>query len=55
MIENDKHAVRLDKDDSVEPIRLPCRGCLPSCKNINLCEGKPWRVNEPHTNKTKKN
>jgi hypothetical protein len=24
--------------------RLPCRGCLPSCKIINSCGNKPWRL-----------
>jgi len=24
--------------------RLPCRGCLPSCKNYSLCDGKLWRM-----------
>jgi len=26
--------------------KLPCRGCLQSCKNITICEGKPWRLDE---------
>jgi hypothetical protein len=29
------------------PHRLPCRGCLPTCKNFDRCEGKPWRVFVP--------
>ena len=24
--------------------RLPCRGCTRECRNINRCEGKPWRT-----------
>ncbi|WP_157209917.1 hypothetical protein [Marinimicrobium agarilyticum] len=28
--------------DSVD--RLPCRGCLPTCKNYPVCDGKPWRA-----------
>lgn len=28
--------------DSVH--RLPCRGCLPTCKNYPVCDGKPWRA-----------
>lgn len=24
--------------------RLPCRGCLSSCKNLSVCAGKPWRL-----------
>ncbi len=24
--------------------RLPCRGCLASCKNYALCDGKLWRM-----------
>lgn len=28
--------------DSVD--RLPCRGCLPTCKNYPNCDGKPWRA-----------
>ena len=24
--------------------RLPCRGCLKSCKNYTTCQGYPWRL-----------
>lgn len=24
--------------------RLPCRGCLASCKNYHRCDGKVWRM-----------
>ena len=24
--------------------RLPCRGCLASCKNYQHCDGKLWRM-----------
>ena len=24
--------------------RLPCRGCLPTCKNYDICEGVLWRL-----------
>jgi hypothetical protein len=34
--------------------RLPCRGCLSSCKYYASCEGVPWRlpveINEPEEN-----
>jgi len=26
------------------PMRLPCRGCLTTCKNYSICGGKPWRL-----------
>lgn len=26
--------------------RLPCRGCLASCKNYQVCDGKLWRMNQ---------
>lgn len=22
---------------------LPCRGCLPDCKDRAVCDGRPWR------------
>lgn len=24
--------------------RLPCRGCLASCKSYHRCDGKLWRI-----------
>ena len=24
--------------------RLPCRGCLPDCRNYAICEGARWRI-----------
>lgn len=24
--------------------RLPCRGCIETCKNYRLCDGKIWRM-----------
>ena len=27
--------------------RLPCRGCLKSCKNYEACGGYPWRLPQP--------
>ncbi len=24
--------------------RLPCRGCLKTCSNYTVCDGKPWRI-----------
>ncbi len=24
--------------------RLPCRGCMPNCKNYTICNGYPWRI-----------
>ncbi|MFV1871920.1 MAG: hypothetical protein ACMZ64_01165 [Oleiphilus sp.] len=26
--------------------RLPCRGCIATCKNYQRCDGKPWRLTE---------
>ena len=26
------------------PTRLPCRGCMKTCKNYLICQGKPWRL-----------
>lgn len=26
--------------------RLPCRGCIASCKNYHRCDGKLWRMTE---------
>ncbi len=26
--------------------RLPCRGCIASCKNYHRCDGKLWRIAE---------
>ena len=35
--------------DRVNPVndtltRLPCRGCLSSCKDYANCDGRPWRL-----------
>jgi hypothetical protein len=27
--------------------RLPCRGCDDSCKNYEICDGRPWRTLDP--------
>ncbi len=24
--------------------RLPCRGCMKSCKNYTTCGGRPWQL-----------
>jgi len=29
---------------ATEATRLPCRGCLPDCKNYDSCNGTPWRA-----------
>jgi len=29
---------------ATENTRLPCRGCLPDCKNYDSCNGTPWRA-----------
>lgn len=28
--------------------RLPCRGCLHSCKHYTVCQGRLWRVPGGH-------
>jgi len=38
---------KYNKGTNQEPkkyARLPCRGCLASCKNYDLCDGKLWRM-----------
>lgn len=52
--ENDKHDVssrKLSADAKaqagiVKYARLPCRGCIASCKNYHRCDGKLWRMSE---------
>ena len=34
------------KVSSVKYARLPCRGCIVSCKNYHRCNGKLWRMSE---------
>jgi hypothetical protein len=44
--DSDSSAI-LYNSDKISPIkysRLPCRGCLASCKNYHLCDGKLWRM-----------
>jgi hypothetical protein len=31
--------------------RLPCRGCLPDCKDLAVCDGRPWRTLGPDASK----
>ena len=31
-------------DRNGPPRRLPCRGCLPDCKDFINCDGRPWRT-----------
>lgn len=33
-------------DPHVNHPRLPCRGCVATCKNYDYCDGKPWRMAE---------
>ena len=33
-----------DTTASVQPVRLPCRGCQPGCSSYATCDGKPWRL-----------
>jgi hypothetical protein len=45
--DNSESSVILENSDKVSPIkypRLPCRGCLASCKNYDRCDGKLWRM-----------
>lgn len=51
--ENDKEKASLIeeggghiKTDPVKYARLPCRGCIASCKNYDHCDGKLWRMSE---------
>jgi hypothetical protein len=32
--------------DEKKHTRLPCRGCIASCKNYHCCDGKLWRMNQ---------
>ncbi len=27
-----------------ESVRLPCRGCVKTCKRYTSCNGRPWRL-----------
>lgn len=33
-----------DDGETLETRRLPCRGCTRSCKNYDICDGKPWKL-----------
>lgn len=42
---NPKGLAQDNKKPRLEQIswRLPCRGCMTSCKNYAVCGGKPWQ------------
>lgn len=44
--QNAQHMYSESKARLLKYPRLPCRGCLTSCKNYDRCDGKPWRMAE---------
>jgi len=46
MTKNNEAYANTIMEKNVANIRLPCRGCPMECTNYNICDGKPWRLND---------